>query len=490
MTDGRPPADWSDERLAAAFQDRASGRPTPVHLASTTMDRVGRGTRERRTQPRLLWAGALAAVIAVAVISTATLLQTGRPTPDRTEVAASTGSPTVEPTPSTRAASPKTIALQYTVGAHRVAVEVVDGSGRLIAARTTTSADDSGLMPHELRAAAVEGKPDQLRIEWIGGACDGTLRLTIADDVRTVDATTVSGTLDPEMFCPLGGSPRGVVLTFDGPVAANEVAIVGDSPLPVLEPVGSTWVGEPISVAEAIEHRNYALDDTELAIKGWAWQPALVASCTLQLPGSPVRAGCGDNIRWISDGYPEAATTGPFAQPPPPALQLLVRQETYAQIPLPPQPAQVIVMGHFDDHRAAACPPGQFDVCRQNFVVDAILDPEAPAIDRDAINALRLDPDAHPTASPAEVARAATGRSRGADFVLVVSALRGETIGQFEPAAAAFPKFSEADVVWLVRYLDQVDSRRVITTALVIDGPPESLTANVSVISKEPEIRR
>ena len=468
MTDGRPPADWSDERLAAAFQDRATGRPTPVHLASTTMDRVGRGTPERRTQPRLRWAGALAAVIAVAVISTATLVQTGGPNPNMTEAPASTGSPTAAVTPSsTGAASPKTIALQFTVGAHRVGVQVVDESGRLSAARTTTSGDDD-LPPYEIRASAVEGEPSQLRIEWIGGACDATLRLTIAADIRTVNATTASGDPDPSISCPIGGSPRGVVLTFDGPVAANEVAVVGDSPLPVLEPIGSTWVGEPISVAEAIQHRDDALDDTELAVAGWWYQSPLIHSCPLQLrPTSPIEPRCNDDLAKLVDVRPTnglpAPTDGPELAP---LLRDGINWGTFD--PRPVTGDAVLVLGHFADHRSVRC--RDRDLCERAFVVDAVLDPADPQLGPPATE----DFDVETVATIDDVL--GFGVHNPATTVLSAYATTDASLTAVEPTASTSQELVAAPVVWVIRSLDLAtpSDPRVVTT-LVIDRQPSTL---------------
>ena len=48
-----------------------------------------------------------------------------------------------------------------------------------------------------------------------------------------------------------------------------------------------TWVGDPITVAEAIQHRDTDLDDTELAIAGYAWKPGRVDLLPAHPPGSP-----------------------------------------------------------------------------------------------------------------------------------------------------------------------------------------------------------
>jgi hypothetical protein len=252
----------------------------------------------------------------------------------------------------------------------------------------------------------------------------------------------------------------------------------------------ATWVGDPISVAEAIEHRDGALDDTELAVRGFAWRPAAMISCALSPRQSPAQSWCNDNFLWISDADPGPQTTPTFSRPNQPAMSLLVRPDTFAQIPLPPQPGFVTVMGHFDDHRATDCPTDQVETCRRNFVVDAILDPDAPNLDRNAIESFRLDPGARPIATAAEVVKAATGLPEGIDRILVGSAVAGAAISTFEPKASSVPGLTSAGAVWLVRYLTRTDNRPVVRTLLVLDGPEGSFYGNVYAVTPEAVIKQ
>ena len=213
-------------------------------------------------------------------------------------------------------------------------------------------------------------------------------------------------------------------------------------------------------------------------------------SCAPLLIGdqSPARAYCNDQFTWISDTEPAPQGPDGFSPPPQPALQLLIRPETYGQIAIPPQPGKVIVMGHFDDHRATDCPPNQVETCRRNFVVDAILDADAPALDRGAIEAIRLDPGARPVATAAEVVKAATGLPQGIDRVLVGSAVPGAAIASFEPEASSVPELTSAGAVWLVRYLTRTDNRPVVKTLLVLDGPEGSFFGNVFAVLPSGEV--
>ena len=49
----------------------------------------------------------------------------------------------------------------------------------------------------------------------------------------------------------------------------------------------TTIVGDPITVADAIDHRDNHLDDTELAICGYGWSPEFPIPCPANLVDSP-----------------------------------------------------------------------------------------------------------------------------------------------------------------------------------------------------------
>ena len=104
------------------------------------------------------------------------------------------------------------------------------------------------------------------------------------------------------------------------------------SPSPSVASPALTWVGDPITGAEAIQHRDTDLDDTELAIEGYSWRPAGSVYCPLILPASPAMAVCPDNLAWISDQDPGPQTGPDFVEPAQPAIELLIRPDTYAQL--------------------------------------------------------------------------------------------------------------------------------------------------------------
>jgi len=278
-------------------------------------------------------------------------------------------------------------------------------------------------------------------------------------------------------------SPSPSAAPTSAPVTSPAPSAAGPSPTaagPAL-----TWVGDPITVAEAIQHRDTDLDDTELAIEGYSWRPAGSVYCPLILPASPAMAVCPDNLAWISDQDPGPQTGPDFVEPAQPAIELLIRPDTYAQLAMPPQPGRVITMGHFDDHRASSCPSDQVEACRRNFMVDAILDPDAPALDRSAVDGRRIQSGNAPVATPEQAVAAATSLPAGADRILVASPIFGSLVGDYEPKASAVPALMNAKAVWLIRYLARTDNLPVVKTALVIDGPPDSLAGNVYAVTPE-----
>jgi hypothetical protein len=136
----------------------------------------------------------------------------------------------------------------------------------------------------------------------------------------------------------------------------------------------ATVIGKPITVTEAIDHRDNHLDDTEIMVRGFGWAPSGPIACTVIRIAPPALDQCPDGYAWIGERKPVAS--GPeFPQPDGPAFNLLVRPWTYVAFALEDQPREVLAVGHFDDARAAQCDPALVERCRRNFIVDAILDP-------------------------------------------------------------------------------------------------------------------
>jgi hypothetical protein len=404
--------------------------------------------------------------------------------------------PLASPEPSDAAAEPITLDLVDLLDRH-LRVDIVDESGLLVTAAPVAPGTPSDVPTpgSDVAVSQVANRPNEVRLSWVGGACDGGLRFTIRPDGRTISEAALPWEGETDHFCILVGIPRGLTLTFSEPVPASEVTIVKSSapssPAPWESPVVSTVVGEPITVRAAIEHRDNDLDDTEMAIKGWLVALPIECLGTPAPPLSPAEQHCGDGLVWLSEEPPTPVRQG-LVQPEPPAFILLIRPETYLQVAVQPgQPSEVIVLGHFNDHRAALCPTDQVETCRRNFLVDALLDARRPSLDLNAIENLVLDPTLVTVARAADAERVATGTLGGGGTVLAAFAVSGNRVVEFEPQATESSELTSATAVWLVRYLDVgiEEQRPVLKTKLIIDGPVDSLGGSIYVPSRDGLLR-
>jgi len=404
--------------------------------------------------------------------------------------------PLASPGPSGVAAEPITLDLVDLNGKH-LSVEIVDESGLLVSAAPVASGTpfDVPTPGFDVAVGQVIDHPNEIRLSWVGGVCGGPMRFTIRPDGRTIFQEAFPSESDPGGICITLGVPRSLTLTFSEPVPASEVTIVKSSaplsPAPSESPIVSTIVGEAISVGAAIEDRDNHLDDTEVAVRGWLVALAVECLGTPVPPVSPAEQHCGDGLVWLSEAPPTPVGQG-LVQPEPPAFILLIRPETYLQVAVQPgQPSEVIVLGHFDDHRAAQCPTDQVETCRRNFLVDALLDARQPSLDLNAIENLVLDPTLVTVARAADAGRFATGGLGGPGSVLAAFAVSGNNVVEFEPQAAESVELTSAVAVWIVRYVDVgiEETRPVLTTKLIIDGPVESLGRSIYLPSPDGLLR-
>jgi hypothetical protein len=242
----------------------------------------------------------------------------------------------------------------------------------------------------------------------------------------------------------------------------------------------TTTVGDPISVAEAIDHRDNHLDDTELAVRGFAWRGPPIP-CPRGLVDSPALDQCPDHFTWIADETPRD-----LIQPVGVTLRLLIRPETYVAVDFGAEPIDVVVLGHFDDHRAAQCGKGITERCRRNFIVDAMLDPANPVLDLEAIESFRPDRSLAPIATAAEVERFTSLARRGSNPIFAAFPVSGEDLTRFEPAASEASELTSAAMVWVVRFIDSSeDGPPVLKTELVIDARITSLSGSTYVPTRE-----
>jgi hypothetical protein len=139
-------------------------------------------------------------------------------------------------------------------------------------------------------------------------------------------------------------------------------------------PTDSNVIGKPVTVSEAIDHRDNHLDDTEVLVRGYGWGPPGAIACTPLLVAPPALDQCPDGFSWIGERKP-VGSAPEFLQPDGPAFNLLVRDWTYLGSNLSYRPRQILALGHFDDPQAEQCAPELVERCRRNFLVDALLDP-------------------------------------------------------------------------------------------------------------------
>ncbi len=400
------------------------------------------------------------------------------------------------PEPSDTAAKPITLDLVDLDGRH-LSVEIIDESGLLVSAAPVAPGTPSDLPTpgNDVAVSQVADHPNEIRLSWVGGVCDGPTRFTIRPGGRTISQESLPSEGDPGRICIAIGIPRSLTLTFSEPVPASEVEIVKSaaplSPGPSESPIVSTVVGAPVSVSMAIEHRDNHLDDTEIAVRGFAWSPAAVVTCLVR-PASPALSQCPDDITWLADG-PQPASPGPgFRQPVGPAFNLLIRPDTYKRAgTLMGDPVEVIAIGHFDDHRAAQCPADQIETCRRNFVVDAMLDAAHPELYPYSNERVVPDPSLKAVATAADIEQVAIMAPRGSVAVLSSFAVSGAAVAGFEPQAAESAELTSATAVWIVRYIDVgiEETRPVLKTKLIIDGPVDSLGGSIYVPSPDGLLR-
>jgi hypothetical protein len=361
-----------------------------------------------------------------------------------------------------------------------LSVEIIDESGLLVSAEAVPPGTPSDVPTpgNKVAVSQVAGQPNAIRLSWVGGACDGPVRFTIRPEGRSILVEQLPWDGDAGSFCTLAGIQRGVTLTFSESVPATGVEIEGGAGVEIV-PAGPsnpplTVVGEPITVSEALDRRDSNLDDTELAVQGFVWSPPDV-TCQISLgrSRSPLLPLCPAELSLLAD-VPQPASPSPAVPGPAmPGLRLLIQPETYlAAGPLDGNPAGVIVIGHFDDHRAAQCPADQIEDCRRTFVVDAVLDAVQPGLDGNVIMNVRPYPSIQTIATAANAWRAATRAPLGAGFVVAAFAVPGTSVASFEPQAAEASELTSAAAVWIVRYIDTNEEQRpVLKTKLIVDGP-------------------
>ncbi|MBA2315359.1 MAG: hypothetical protein H0V87_08220 [Chloroflexi bacterium] len=244
-----------------------------------------------------------------------------------------------------------------------------------------------------------------------------------------------------------------------------------------------------LSVEEAVRRRDTALDDTVLAVSGYVGPvggPPVSCQPSAGLT-SPVQPRCPDQFEWLMQDPEQLVTRSGDSwtgrQPSGPALNPIVRSPTAWALgreagldPLPP--ARVLVLGHFDDHRAMACPAAERGTCRRQFVVDRLVSSEGAAVTPEPV----LDIEDRQVVTDEAVIRVLAESAGRGGRALAVGAIVGTRIGEVEPAAQT-ESLSRAHVVWIVKRLETWSGRPTTATILIPDGTGEAFLAGADGIT-------
>lgn len=137
------------------------------------------------------------------------------PTPTDRPSAAPSGAPSAAPS-----AGPISIDLQEATG-HNVALVIDDQSGNLVDAVSGTPGDG---MSVRWNSAVIENIDHRtIRVTWAGLPLDDTVALAIASEAGGYDLHLVQAAPYPNTDAM--GADRVLVLTFDAPVSADDVAV-------------------------------------------------------------------------------------------------------------------------------------------------------------------------------------------------------------------------------------------------------------------------
>jgi hypothetical protein len=284
------------------------------------------------------------------------------------------------------------------------------------------------------------------------------------DGLLWVIRALVGGATEPRTFVVVDGTAAAAPRISE--ITATAVLDVR-SPDPSAPPADAptSVLGLPvIDVTTAIEHRDAGDDPIELAVRGW-YPRTLDRTCPISAPKPLLVASC-DNERQLLLASPEVLIdrTGSAPRergPVDPHVGLELSGIEWSWVPDRPtdEPTEVILVGHFDDDRAAYCDDDQEQTCRDRFVVDRV----AFVDGREVRDGMTPPPGAE--SSPALVL-ADVEAVRNDDVILGLSFADGPAIRRLEPAALGDPDVGPRDGYWIVRSL--ADER--VTRYLVIDA--------------------
>lgn len=244
-------------------------------------------------------------------------------------------------------------------------------------------------------------------------------------------------------------------------------------------------LAEPITVSQAIAVRDGGVDDRELAVAGYL-SPIPVVFCTF-VPSDVTRnltaLYCPESFQWLME-HSEAlwSTSGSTLSEPPkgPAFHLslrLVPSHGLVNLAGPtgngataPPPTPVVLVGHFDDRRAADCPikPAPETLCADTFVVDRVA----------AIRGIGQPVTTRPLSSEPNVVALSTAdevddlvRAAGPGLGILSRQLwTGDGLAWVEPSLSDDATLTAQRLIWIVTAVGLQDGVPVTRTFLVVDG--------------------
>ena len=141
-----------------------------------------------------------------------------------------------------------------------------------------------------------------------------------------------------------------------------------------------------IHVSEAIAIRDAGVDEREIAVLGWFSDGGPIPCPAPNVfPINPLELECPDEFVWLMErpetlishsgtGVTIAGPSGPFLNPDLDGVDRSweprgggVLDANGLSVPI-----DVVLVGHFDDRRAALCPKAEVAACRDRFVVDSV----------------------------------------------------------------------------------------------------------------------
>ncbi len=180
---------------------------------------------------------------------------------------------------------------------------------------------------------------------------------------------------------------QGVRQTADpSPSATTPAAAPGSS---TAAPTTSGLGSPTMTVGDAIAVRDAGIDDREIAVGGWYVERGALP-CPLFVTVSPLQLHCPEMFQWLMQ-EPESLFTRTgsgetMRQPSGPALNPALDGLEGSWVPTrlgsspTPIPIEIVMVGHFDDAGAAACPPTEVQACRDRFVVDEVRSVDGTAL--------------------------------------------------------------------------------------------------------------